>query len=41
MLATLGGLLLERVLRHRAARGGRLATLVAAEPRAEHPAEPA
>ena len=35
MLATLGGLLLERYLRHRAARGGRLATLVARDTRAE------
>ena len=35
MLATLGGLLLERVLRRRAARGGRLATLVARDTRGE------
>jgi putative spermidine/putrescine transport system permease protein len=36
MLATLGGLVLERVLRRRVARGGRLATLVPQEtPRAE------
>jgi putative spermidine/putrescine transport system permease protein len=40
MLATLGGLVLERVLRRRAARGGRLATLVARDARAESaPAE--
>ena len=40
MLATLGGLLLERYLRRRAARGGRLATLVARDTRAERqPAE--
>jgi putative spermidine/putrescine transport system permease protein len=35
MLATLAGLVLERVLRRRAARGGRLATLVTRETRAE------
>jgi hypothetical protein len=35
MLATLGLLLLERFLRRRAARGGRLATLVARDTRAE------
>jgi putative spermidine/putrescine transport system permease protein len=35
MLATLSGLLLERYLRRRAARGGRLATLVARDTRAE------
>jgi putative spermidine/putrescine transport system permease protein len=35
MLATLSGLLLERYLRHRAVRGGRLATLVARDTRAE------
>jgi len=40
MLATLSGLLLERYLRGRAARGGRLATLVARDTRAEaKPAE--
>ena len=39
MLATLSGLLLERYLRHRAARGGRLATLVARDTRAAAPAE--
>ena len=35
ILATLGGLLLERYLSRRAARGGRLATLVARDTRAE------
>jgi putative spermidine/putrescine transport system permease protein len=40
MLATLSGLLLERYLRRRAARGGRLATLVARDtPRGGAPAE--
>ena len=35
MLATLSGLLLERYLRRRAARGGRLATLVARDTRGD------